>query len=1277
MPIPQFSADLERLYEAAGSPPVASLVKRLRERLKVTGSRESVPSGLAARIAEWKTATTPRKYTAIHQHLIQLLLSDARERGALVEGGVPARETDYRRSWEQTIYEGATVEGTVDRCPYRGLQSYTPEDATLFFGRKSAVEELVVKARHAATHGGLVMVVGASGAGKSSLLGAGLVPALGHPWLHLTPGTDPVKALQIQLGSPLTASTAKQVLRAWAADRQTDDVTIVIDQAEELFTICADKDGRDEFMGILSALTSADSAGPQLVVAMGVRADYVGSFLDYPIGETALQDHALMLGPMRRDDLHEAITAPARQVGLRLESGLEELMANELCGVGSDSYDAGALPMLSYALAETWGEREGTKLTLAGYHRVGGVTGALAATAERTWADLNESQQEAARRLLLRLVNVGDGRVPDTRRIRERAELGDQETQRDDEQSALDSLADARLITVDSSTVALTHEILLTRWPRLRQWIDQDRTGLLARQRLERDAAEWSGHDDELYTGERLEAAEQSAAAHTDELSAQARGFLELSRQHERRKRWRRLALRAAAAAAVVAIVVAAVSYKVQADNADTARATAELGQILAAADRYQISDPTLSAHLLLAAHQRDPDNKSIYTRLLATQNAPLASELHGAKGELYSIAISPDGRTLSAASKSNSVHMWDISDPARPREMPPLLGHQSFVTSVVYSPDGRLMATTSDDKTTRLWDLKNGTPKLLTILRGHEGTVVYGEFAPDGKTLATVSYDRTVRLWDVSTPSRAQGRGVLTGSEGPVRTLAWSPDGRTLATGGNDMKIRLWDVPNLRALGTPLTRQTNTIHALAWSEDGQKLLSGSDDNTAQMWNTTDPNAPTPMGLPFGGHTGALWSVAFSPDGTKASTASVDGTAKIWSLADPARPTQVGTTLDGASGQLFTAAWTPDGQYLATGAIDGVVRLWSLPATTLTGHGAMTIPAASADNRMMISGSYDGVVQLWDISEPTKPKELDRMIEPAKVLSTTMSADGTRAVTALANGDVVVREIADSQLITRATFNAPIQFVAGVVISPDGQWMAATSTDHSVALWDLRDITRPAQKVSFEPSGNYWVTQLVISPDGHQLAVAQANGDVTVWRTDDLAAPTLAVRGNLSQMAVNSLAFSGTGILATADDNNVRLWKADGGTLKQSAIATGHARTIRSVYFEGDGKRLISGGDGQEVLLWDTSDPSEVKQIGTNLTVPGPGHRIAGLTNNGSAFVVGGDNGFLQIATTDADAAARRICTYSRDYLTPERWSGLGLDSLPYSRVCTPAGSPT
>ncbi|CAM3327654.1 WD40 repeat protein [Williamsia muralis] len=1250
-----------------------SLKRRVEERLKMVGSAETPPGHLNARIGEWvEGRRRPNEYTVLHQQLILILLSDARERNAL--DGLLSRERDYRKSWEQTP-PGAY---SANSCPYCGLQSYSPDDVDLFYGRQSVVDELVVKARHAAEHGGLVMVVGASGAGKSSLLGAGLVPALGQPWLLLTPGTDPVKALQIQLGTPLTATTVKQAVRTWAQDRGVDSFTIVIDQAEELFTMGADKQACDEFMDIVTALTAAArQGGPQVVVAMGVRADHLGEFLNFPICEAALHEHHLMLGPIRRDDLREVISSPARKVGLRLEKGLEELMIDELCEEpGSDSYEAGRLPMLSYALAETWGQRTGNRLTMAAYHRVGGVTGALATTAERTWGDLNEPQQEAARRLLLRLINVGDAQSRDTRRIRARAELVDQEIQRDDEQSALDSLADARLITVDSSTVALTHEILLTRWPRLRQWIDQDRTGLLARQRLERDAAEWGGHDDELYTGERLEGAEQSAAGHTDELSAQARGFLELSRGHERRKRWRRLALRTAAAAAVVVIVVAAVSYKVQADTAHTARATAELGQILAAADRYQLSDPTLSAHLLLAAHQRAPDSKSIYTRLLATQNAPLASELHGAKGELYSIAISPDGRTLSAASKSNSVHMWDISDSTRPRDLPPLLGHQSFVTSVAYSPDGRLLATTSDDKTTRLWDLRSGSPKLLTILRGHEGTVFYGEFAPDGKTLATVSYDRTVRLWDISTPSRPQERGVLTGSEGPVRTLAWSPDGRTLATGGNDMKIRLWDVPNLRALGAPLTRQTNTIHALAWSKDGQKLLSGSDDNTAQIWDTTDRNAPTPMGLPFGGHTGALWSVSFSPDGTKASTASVDGTAKIWSLADPARPTQVGTTLDGASGQLFTAAWTPDGQYLATGAIDGVVRLWSLPATTLTGHGGMTIPAVSADNRMMISGSYDGVVQLWDISEPTKPKELDRMIEPAKVLSTTMSADGTRAVTALANGDVVVREIADSRLITRATFNAPIQFVAGVVISPDGQWMAATSTDHSVALWDLSNLAGPAQMVSFEPSGNYWVTQLVISPDGHQLAVAQANGDVTLWQTSDLKSPTRTARGNFSQMAVNSLAFSGTGILATAGDNNVRLWKADGDTLKQIAIATGHARTIRSVYFEGGGKRMISGGDGQEVLLWDTSDPSEVKQIGTNLTVPGPGHRIAGLTNNGSTFIVGGDNGFLQTATTDEDAAARRICVYSRDYLTPERWSGLGLDSLPYSRLCTPEGNP-
>lgn len=1275
MPIPKFSADLKRLYEAAGEPPVAALVRRIEEHLQITGNKETPPKGLAGRIGDWKTATTPREYKAIHQHLIQILLNEARARNAAMEG-LPTREPDWRKIWEQTAHEHAMVEGSVDRCPYQGLQSYSPEDSGLFYGRENAVEELVTKTRHAASQGGFAMVVGASGAGKSSLLGAGLVPALGHPWLLLTPGADPVKALQIQFGTPLTTRTVRQVVRTWAEDRGTDVVTLVIDQAEELFTMCADKDARDEFMDILAALTAPGQVGdPQILVAMGVRADFVGAFLDYPIGEAALRDHALMLGPMRRDDLREAISAPARQVGLRLESGLEELMINELCGPGNDSYDAGALPMLSYALAETWNEREKTKLTLVGYHKVGGVTGALTATAERTWDDLNAQQQQAARRLLLRLVNVGDAQIRDTRRIRNRSEVVGQGVKHRDEQAALDALSDARLISIDSATVVLTHEILLTGWPRLRRWIDEDRTGLQARQRLERDAAEWTGDTDGLYGGERLAAVERSTATHAADLSVPSQQFLEASRKHEHRKGWRLRLLRVSAVLAVIAIVVTAASYAVQARNANTARANAELGQVLAAADRYQLSDPTLSAHLLLAAQHRAPDNESIYTRILATQNSPLSSELHGAKGPLYVIAISPDGRTVSAAS-NNTVHMWDISDPIHPRPLPTILGHQSFVTSVAYSPNGETLATTSDDKTTRLWDLKSGTPTLLTILRGHEGTVFYSEFSPDGKTLATVSYDRTVRIWDTSTPSRAHGRGVLTGSEGPVRTLAWSPDGRTLATGGDDAKIRLWDVPNLRAVGDPLSRQTNLIHSLAWSNDGHKLLSGSDDSTAQMWDVSDTTAPRPLGLPFGGHTGALWSVTFSPDGTKASTASVDGTAKVWSIDDAAHPVQLGETLDGASGQLFTAAWSPDGQYLATGAVDGVVRMWRLPTTTLTGHGGLTIPAISADNRTMISGSYDGVIQLWDITRPEEPRELDSTSESAKVLSTTMNADGTRAATALDNGNIVVRDVADSKLITRATLREPTQFVASVAISPDGQWMAATSTDDSVALWDLTNPERPAQMASFAPGGPFWVTQIVVSPDGGQLAVAQANGEVSLWGGDDLKSPALLARDTVSQKAVNSLAFSSTGMLATATENNVRLWRANGDSLEEVGDVSGHSRTIRSVYFDGDGKRMVSGGDGQEVLLWDTSEPTQARQIGTNLTVPGPGHRIAGLSNDSNTIIIGGDNGFLQTVTTDEDVAGRRICEYSRNYLTPERWADIGLGALPYSRTCTPEGNP-
>nr|WP_246278280.1 WD40 repeat domain-containing protein [Phytohabitans rumicis] len=715
---------------------------------------------------------------------------------------------------------------------------------------------------------------------------------------------------------------------------------LVADQFEEAFTLCRDDARRSAFIRALqAACTPATPGGPvPAVVILGLRADFYGRCLEYAELAGALQDRQMVLGPMTSTELRDAITRPAQAVGLRPEAGLVEVLRRDLGGTpgagGAGAYDPGALPLLSHALLAIWQRRQAGRLTVSGYRAAGGIHGAVAATAERAWAQLRPDGQAAARRLLLRLVRIGED-TRDTRRRTSSAELTRHSPDSAAAAEALEVLARERLVTLDAGCVEISHEALLRAWPRLRRWIDQDRAGNLARQRLEEDAAAWErqGRDPSLiYRGARLETVRyQMKPAERVELTTAARAFLTASTRHRRRAIWaRRGAVAAVALAAVVAVAAAAVAVR--------QRDEAVFRQVLAEADRLQATDQSLSAQLNLVAHRMRRDDKDVYTRLISTTNTPLATPLTGHTGAVYLTSFRPDGRVLATASYDNTARLWDLRDPTHPAPLgKPLAGHTSWVTTAVFRPDGRLLATAGDDKTIRLWDVTdpaNASPVGRPIT-GTNGTVYLVAFSPDGHTLATANEDHTVRLWDVRDPAHPAPLGrPLTGHTAAVRSVAFSPDGRLLASAGDDQTIRLWNVASPAhavLMGRPLTGHSALVHSVAISPDGRTLASGSKDKTIRLWNVSDPARPAPLGAPLTGHNGPVWSVKFSPDGRALASGSVDSTTRLWNLADPSTANQLGPPLTANTGIVFAVEFSPDGRTLAAGSADSVVRVWSIP----------------------------------------------------------------------------------------------------------------------------------------------------------------------------------------------------------------------------------------------------------------------------------------------------------------------------------------------------------
>ena len=461
----------------------------------------------------------------------------------------------------EVVYEGV--------CPYRGLQVFEEEHAPLFFGRQAATEWLVNDLRSSR----FLAVVGPSGCGKSSLVRAGLVPGLRRgdlpgsetwPLSVFRPGHQPLESLAvalIQLTGPADDPAAPlQLIDALAADQRQLHLTtrlaladappertiaLVVDQFEEIFTLCRDEGQRRPFIDNL--LYASAIEGGRGVVVLTMRADFYGKCAAYPDLAARITDHQMLVSPMVEEELRQAIERPAQLVGLEFEGGLVETLLRDV------QAEPGALPLLQHTLLELWERQEGHHLTFAAYREIGGIQGAIAHRAESIYDGFDAVQQSITRRIMLRLVAPGEG-TEDTRRRARKNELLPTGEQAEQTEAVVQTLANARLVTTarDMATgeeqVDVSHEALIRGWPRLRLWIDEDRAGLRAHRRLTEAAQEWERHgrdESYLYRGARL--AEVEKITPDIDFSALENEFFQASvnaRKAERRAYRQRLALR-------------------------------------------------------------------------------------------------------------------------------------------------------------------------------------------------------------------------------------------------------------------------------------------------------------------------------------------------------------------------------------------------------------------------------------------------------------------------------------------------------------------------------------------------------------------------------------------------------------------------------------------------------------------------------------------------------------------------------------------------------------
>ncbi|MET9499069.1 hypothetical protein [Streptomyces sp. NPDC006552] len=858
---------------------------------------------------------------------------------------------EWERRWYQVAAElaaesdAAGAAAPEHRPPYAGLVAFEAEDCEWFFGRERLVADLARRVGQRR----LVALFGASGAGKTSLLRAGLTPLLragGYRVIAFSPGRHPLEELAVRLAEPsgtppgrllreFTADprgvhlTLRQLAAAGAPDAgrgSTAGTVLVVDQFEEIFTHCRDEQERTGFLAALLTVARAPKSGGRVV--LGVRADFYPHCALHGELVEALRDGQVTVGPMNVDELHSVITRPAARAGCRVEGPLLAHLIAQAQG------RAAVLPLLSHALLETWHRRRGHVLTLDGFRAAGGIEGALAQTAETFYAALPPDRQDVTRHLFQRLTTLGDG-TEDTRRRITRAGLGTDSATAD----VLEHAARARLIVLDGDSVEITHEALLRGWPRLRHWLSEDRDLLRTARRLTEAADVWEslGRDPgALYRGARLAPARQLADARTHRLTASERAFLDASLAAERaevraaRRRTGRLRLLTCLLALLLLLATGTTYYALRAGRQVTEQRNAAVA--LNASDRastLEHKDPALARQVALAAHELAPQRRT---------RDNLLSTLMGT---------------------------WRA--------------HESEAVALAVVPGGMFVATGGGDRTARLWGLGGSVPRPVSTVRGMHGTVWSLAAAPGGHVLATADASGEIRTWSLADATAPAELAAFGPRDGAIRALAFSPDGRTLASGGADRTTRLWDVrdPARPRQLARLTGHVATVRSVAFDRSGRVVATVGDDRELQLWDVRDPRRPRKYGQWYA-HAITALAVAFSPRADLLATAGGgDDSVRLWSTADPARPRRL-AVLAGHSDVVGAVAFSPDGRTLATGSDDRTVRLWDVsrpagpaPRTELTGYTtAVGAVAFAADGRTLFTGVYDGMVRSLPLDFP-------------------------------------------------------------------------------------------------------------------------------------------------------------------------------------------------------------------------------------------------------------------------------------------------------------------
>ncbi|QJB44955.1 nSTAND1 domain-containing NTPase [Dolichospermum flos-aquae] len=1038
-------------------------------------------------------------------------------------------------------------------------------------GRKIDVDELL--ARIGRTDKKIIVIHGQSGVGKSSLVNAGLIPALEN------------KAIGFQDNLPVTirvynswfTELAKELLDVLPENLKSEDLkldtqeefilklveiekyrrtVLIFDQFEEFFFVCPDDKARTEFFQFLGKCLNHKNIG-SLRVILSLRVDYLHLLLECDeitdmniIGDGILSKNVLYkLGNLTPENAKTTIESLTKKTDFQLEPDLINRLVEDLAG------EVGSVRPIELQIVGAQLETEKIT-TLAAYQQIGNKQKLVKRYLGEIVNDCGKKNQELAE-LLLYFLTDEQG----TRPLKTKAELEENlqsllERDKNETENNLDLVLE---IFVKSGLVVLLPETTADRYQLVHDYL-----AAFIRQQQEPLSQKLEWEKQQRKIGEAklnrfLKIALAGSVAAGIALTLLTVTAWDAAKRAETQKQQ----------ADINAIQALTKSSEAQFALKDTGNALIEGlkagGKLkLASWAKSDTQVPTIAALRQAVYLQRDekPENRAL-----------AVNTLKGHESEVYSVGFSPDGKQLASGSFDKTIKIWDVTTG---KVLNTLKGHESLVNSVEFSPDGQQLASGSRDKTIKIWDVTTG--KVLNTLKGHESLVNSVEFSPDGQQLASGSRDKTIKIWDVTT---GKVLNTLKGHESSVLSVGFSPDGQQLASGSRDNTIKIWDVTTGKVLNT-LKGHEDYVNSVGFSPDGQQLASGSVDNTIKIWNVTTGKVLNTLK----GHEGYVNSVGFSPDGQQLVSGSSDSTIKIWDVTTG----EVLNTLKGHESLVWSVGFSPDGKQLASGSFDKTIKIWdvttgkvlnTLPSERYANkgdEGSVSSVGFSPDGQQLASGSFDKTIKIWDV---TTGKVLNTLKgHEGSVSSVGFSPDGQQLASGSVDKTIKIWDVTTGKVLN--TLKGHEGFVYSVGFSPDGQQLASGSEDKTIKIWDVT--TGKVLNTLKGHESRVW--SVGFSPDGQQLASGSEDKTIKIW--DVTTGKVLnTLKGHESRVWSVGFSPDGQQLASGSFDNTIKIWDVTTGKVLNTL--KGHEDTVYGVGFSPDGQQLASGSFDKTIKIWDVT----------------------------------------------------------------------------------------